>query len=580
MALYSLAAIALIVAVGFAAAFRSVIRNSEQAMRTETANLESRFHTIDGVIAARTEDLATSISLEQLLSKDGSSSQEKTWSVQALLSDILNSETLSSVSLYTENGKMLTALADGTSNADVSQVPEDILQALRAAPESAVWVDDVGADGTFAETAAVYRSFRSAIEPHRTGIVRFELNLTDLSEHYATLVAGNIYEIYLYNEDGKIVLPRSIRGGVWQVTREGFDRLRSGAVEPLAAVTIPFRDEEYLVLSAPLPYGDYVAVACVSESSMLQNIRILQLIILAVGAACILSLLLLTSHMAGMLTAPIAELADRMRRVENGDLPVRSKNNSPDEIGDLARNFNRMLDDIQELIRKNEEAEKMRHRLELNSLQLQITPHFLYNSLDGISALIQLDDKENAFEMSQSLSRFYRSVLSQGRTIISLKEELALTENYLQVQCQRYRGRFDYHFKVDASVQDAAIVKLTLQPLVENAIYHGFRNVRRHGILEITGRADGDDVILRVRDNGKGMGDDEILSAKTDSAAGDVILHRRGYGMYNVDHRMKLYFGESYGLHITSQPGSWTCIEIRFPHRGTEEFLNDIDSNR
>ncbi|WP_308588913.1 histidine kinase [uncultured Oscillibacter sp.] len=583
LTLLALVAIVLIVTFGSAMASRSVMSINKQAMQAEIGNVENYFRIIDGVITDNTEKLATSIGVEKLLA-DAETHQGGTWSIYSLMSDILNNEVLQSVSLYTGDGKLTAHVYNESAGLAASDLPDEILAALHSDSDGTVWIDHAGGrQYACVGSAVIYRMFQSALSPYRMGIVRFELSLTNLSEYYASLMAGDTYELYLYDQNGKVLLPRTIRSGVWQVTQEGFNLLHSGekdSLAPFSAVMIPFRSERYCVLASPLSYGNYTAVACVSESSVLQSIHVLQVTIFAVGAACVLVMLLFMNYMANMLTAPIEELAARMRQVEQGDLSIRSENQSPDEIGNLAQNFNRMLDDIQELIWKSQKAEEERHYLWLNSLQLQIVPHFLYNSLDGISSLIQIGDKENAFAMSQSLSQFYRSTLSSGRTIITLKEELTLTESYLQVQSQRYRNRFDYYFETDPSIEDVATVKLTLQPLVENAIYHGLRNVRRHGLLEIIARAEGEDVVLSVRDNGKGMECDEILLMERDHAAGDMILRTHGYGMSNVDRRIKLYFGENYGLHIESQPGSWTRVDVRFPRREAEEFQNDNGTDR
>ena len=181
--------------------------------------------------------------------------------------------------------------------------------------------------------------------------------------------------------------------------------------------------------------------------------------------------------------------------------------------------------------------------------------------------------------MSKALGGFYRGVLSDGRCVISVEEELRMTDSYLRVQTQRYRDGFEYHIDAAPEVLQASIVKLTIQPLVENAIYHGIRNVRRKGIITITGRVEEGDVILSIRDNGKGMtADNTAISENYEK--GDLVLHRKGYGMYNADQRSKRDFGSQYGLHVESVPEEWTQVDVRVPLCPYKEYQYDFGFDR
>ena len=152
-------------------------------------------------------------------------------------------------------------------------------------------------------------------------------------------------------------------------------------------------------------------------------------------------------------------------------------------------------------------------------------------------------------------------------------------DSYLRVQSQRYRDRFDYQIDIPSELEQIQIVKLTIQPLVENAIYHGIRNVRRMGHIHITGRLEREEVVLSVEDNGKGF-PQEPDCPEQPGEKGDLIFHRKGFGMLNAGQRIKLYFGPNYGVHVRSERNVGACVEIHLPRKPYEEAQDDFGFNR
>ena len=206
--------------------------------------------------------------------------------------------------------------------------------------------------------------------------------------------------------------------------------------------------------------------------------------------------------------------------------------------------------------------------LELKLLQAQINPHFLYNTLDNIIWLAEDGRKEEVEDIASSLSRFFRTTLSGGRDFIKIKEELNHIEAYLHIQRQRYRDILSYDIRVPEELSKYLIIKMTLQPVVENALYHGIKNKRGGGRISIIGREEGDYVFLTVKDEGMGM-DEKTLENLKSIISGEIkpSADNTGFGMSNVAERMRLNYGNRCGINIRSEYGSGTEVEIFIPKR-------------
>ena len=197
----------------------------------------------------------------------------------------------------------------------------------------------------------------------------------------------------------------------------------------------------------------------------------------------------------------------------------------------------------------------------------QINPHFLYNTMDTIIWLIEADRPQAAVEMVSNLSDFFRHSLSRGEDIIPLGEEEQHVRSYLQIQQARYKDILEYAVQIDAGLREARLPKLTLQPLVENALYHGIKRKRGRGCIRVTGQEDGDDVLLWITDDGAGMTEARLEELNRAMESGE----RLGFGLAAVHERLRLLFGSPYGLTLSSQEGAGTTVTVRFPRRERRE---------
>ena len=286
------------------------------------------------------------------------------------------------------------------------------------------------------------------------------------------------------------------------------------------------------------------------------------LIILA-AALAIVFLLRYSIRLSRSITAPLEELCRRAERVDAGDLTVQEPVPSEiREIRTLSEGMEQMigrLDDQMGEIRRRQESLR---RTELALLQAQINPHFLYNTMDTIIWLIEADKQQAAVEMVANLSSFFRHSLSKGEDVITLAEEERHVRSYLQIQHARYQDIMEYILDIDPGLHDAMLPKLTLQPLVENALYHGIKLKRAKGTIRITATLADGCVLLRVEDNGVGITPQRLAQLR------DAMerQERVGFGLSAVNQRLRLQFGPEYGLRLDSEEGQGTTVTARIPY--------------
>jgi two-component system sensor histidine kinase YesM len=284
-----------------------------------------------------------------------------------------------------------------------------------------------------------------------------------------------------------------------------------------------------------------------------------------------LSLTILFSFIISLQIArPIKLLRNTIKVVEQGNFDIQAKIERSDEIGELGKDFNIMVQKIKELLQLIIEEQQNKRKSELKALQAQINPHFLYNTLDSVIWMAEDRQHQQVIEMAAALAKLFRISISGGREIISIGEEVEHVRQYLIIQKMRYKDRLDYEICVPEDLFPYRTVKIILQPLVENAIYHGIKNSPSPGKIIIDGSICYNGIELKVKDNGVGMSA-EVLARIMEDTQGERAFVRRGVGVRNVDERIKLYFGKNYGIQFFSSEGEGTEVRIRLPAIREEE---------
>ncbi len=299
-----------------------------------------------------------------------------------------------------------------------------------------------------------------------------------------------------------------------------------------------------------------------------QVTKVILTMIVALGSIIIASFLM-NALLTESITKPISMLCEKTALVAKGDFTTRTSCENHDELAVLSDSFNDMAMKLEQQVNSIKQEQENLRNMELKLLQAQINPHFLYNTLDTIIWLIEGSKNKEAIDIVVSLSEFFRVAVSKGRDFISIREEEIHIKSYLQIQQSRYSDILDYEIIIPEELYQYQILKLTLQPLVENSLYHGIKMLRAKGKITVAGERLDDDLCFRVIDNGIGMEEEELEELRR-AIEMPGSEQSTGFGLANVNKRIKLNYGNPYGLDIQSKKGEGTVITIKIPVRLVE----------
>ena len=294
------------------------------------------------------------------------------------------------------------------------------------------------------------------------------------------------------------------------------------------------------------------------ESGLARSSTVMVVIMALFFTVTVVVLLRRSFRLSYSITRPVTEILGNVRAVGKGNFEIRPVETGSSEIEELDVGIRKMARRISSLVENIKKEEEMQHLTEIQLIQAQVSPHFLYNTLDTIVWLIEGGQEEDALDMISNLSVFFRTSLSKGKDVISLSEEERHTLSYLEIQKSRYRDIMEFKIEIPESIRNVPVPKLTLQPLAENALYHGIKNKRGGGMICIEGMDLGEDILLRVSDTGQGMTEQRLKEVQQSIETGK----RAGFGLAAVSERIRLYYGAGYGIKISSEEGTGTTIEV------------------
>ncbi len=312
----------------------------------------------------------------------------------------------------------------------------------------------------------------------------------------------------------------------------------------------------------------WTIVGVVYESELMKNKTQTQMIYLLVTFALLAAAVITSAVISTSITRPIKILKDSMKEVEKGRFDnANIEVIRDDEIGSLNKSFNIMTREIQKLMEENVYEQKQKRKSELKALQAQINPHFLYNTLDAIIWMAEGNKNREVILMTSSLAKLLRQSISNEKEVTTIENEVTYIKSYLTIQKMRYKDKLEFSIDVEKDIYQNEIVKLVLQPLVENAIYHGIKFLDTLGMLQIKGYSLGNDLIIKISDNGKGMSEEALLHIFDEHK---INYKSNGVGVYNVQMRLQLYYGKNYGISYESVLGKGTTATITIPKRKAE----------
>lgn len=321
-----------------------------------------------------------------------------------------------------------------------------------------------------------------------------------------------------------------------------------------------------------IQYYIYYQTKSIEQLKVQLNKEVERVIIVSIllGGCIVIAVILITSAILNSITKPIQELCGITSRIAEGNFSDRVRVQTEDELEVLSDSVNDMSENLEVLVNQIKEDERKMRHAELRLLQEQINPHFLYNTLDTIVWLIEGDDPDKAVDVVVALSEFFRLVLSKGKEYISIREEKEHIRGYLEIQQVRYQDILDFEIAIAPELYPYKILKLTLQPLVENSLYHGIKCKREKGKICVTGKLqqgvspEEDTILLCVEDSGIGMNAEEVKRLQTEIAK-PCKETEKGFGLANVNERIRMNFGMEYGMTIESEKGVGTKVSIVIP---------------
>jgi two-component system sensor histidine kinase YesM len=322
--------------------------------------------------------------------------------------------------------------------------------------------------------------------------------------------------------------------------------------------------QKITVIFDTLQANHWKIAAVFPVNDILNRADFIKFFTLSVVCFLVLSALLLSNILARMITGPLTRLTEKVKQVQAGNLDVPFDIEWANEIGILNRGIGGLLQQVKLLLTQVKQKQEEKRLAELAVLQAQIKPHFLYNTLDSIKQLCEMGENKDAARMIYALARLYRIGLGGGKEIITIREEVEYVRSYLTIQQMRYNDHFEYTVVVDPDIETYTILKLTLQPLVENAIYHGIKQSHHKGEIRIRGYRSETSLVFEISDTGPGITPENLRRLQQELAV-EGGPRQSGFGLYNVQQRLRLHYGQDYGLELSSVPEKETTIRVRIP---------------
>lgn len=488
-----------------------------------------------------------------------------------------------SLAFINEQGRVYGSSLQLESN-DVSVLDTDMLQTLKKTSGYNVWFPMQRRDYLTLSRDDVVMTLGKKIIDIRTGsmigYLILNLNEKTLSEVYRNVgFAENERYLILDGQDTVV----SAADPELRLAKLNLPELEGWTSSGRDAVgTVSSAAGEYLFSLTPMN-ADLRLLHLIPLDELTREVNQMRNVILVSGFICLIVTVLAANRLSDVIAKPIVHLTNSMKRFREGHLDMELQVRSRDEIGLLAVGFNSMIRNIWDLLERIKDEQRQKHEIELALTQSQIRPHFLYNTLDVIYKLIEMNRPLDAQRTTKALAEFYRRVLSKGRDLITLEEEMEIVRHYLSIQQLRYADVFRHVIEIEHDMLWVPIPKLSLQPLVENAIYHGLKEKDAFGLLAIKGYRAGDECRIEISDDGAGMTEERLRTILSELSA---EKNETIYGLFNVDRRLKLNFGREAGLEIESAEGKGTKVTIRLPlkqHVSSskgKEGLHATDSHR
>lgn len=420
--------------------------------------------------------------------------------------------------------------------------------------------------GNSGNTLSMSRTIYDSTDGSPLGVILLDFNTNRLQEYLDEVSTQDGGRICLLNTDGSFICEEA-------ATKENPVTLQDADTDAMLVKALSGKEsgsalcaiygEKYQVVFQTMEETGWKILAIspyrLYQKTTMENTRDMLLLFGLVMVVILLSL----NQLLTRIISPIQNLKATVDVADAGNLHVRAQVESQDEIGQLAVSYNAMMDRIVNLKEQVVQEQEEKRKMELQALQAQINPHFLYNTLDAIIWMAETDDK-GIVPMTEALANFFRISLNKGKEFIRVQGEMSHVENYLVIQSMRYEDKFTYEILVEEEVKNLLTIKLIIQPIVENCIYHGIKPKRGKGHIFVHAFCQENYLLIKVKDDGVGMTEEKCSGILSSQA---VVTNNSGsgVGIRNVNERIRLRFGNTYGLSFESRLGEGTTVTVKLP---------------
>ena len=393
-------------------------------------------------------------------------------------------------------------------------------------------------------------------------VLLIDLNFNAVEELLESVHLSQTGYAYIISNDGDIVYhPKEM------LIAEGSmeEDLDSVSTHVFGSYISGFGGRERLTIIQTVEQTRWRIVGVAFMDELLEPLRMFRTSLMVIMVLSVIVAVLLSNIISKWITKPLRKLEAGMRSVQNGNFSVKEPVDGSKEVVSLSQSFQAMVQRIEELMEQVRTTEALKRQRELDALQAKINPHFLYNTLDSVVWMAETGNSKGVVKMVTALASLFRISIAKGHDTITLKEEFSHVRSYLDIQSMRYKNKFTYSIELPRELENQPTIKLLVQPIVENSIYHGIKYLQDEGIITIKAEDRGDRIAMIISDNGVGMRKETLNSLLDRNSTHEHSSEGNGIGLLNIDERIKLSYGEEYGLSITSEPDEGTTVMIIIP---------------
>ena len=477
-----------------------------------------------------------------------------------------NKDNLVSIACFTNDGELVASTPVSSLKPHVNVTEQTWFQKARYKPEN-LHFSSSHVQNLFVDSNNRYYwviSLGRGIELTKDGstfggILVVDMNFSGIEQLFTKVNSGGMCYVYLMDQSGNIIYhPKQnlIYSQLFDENNETAVGYEDGTHRE------EFQGEERIVAVKTVGYTGWKIVSVIPRENLHKNWNEINMVWMTVLAIAILLLIFVNQFLSSKITQPIRKLEESVKQLEL-EFPEKIYVGGSEEIKHLGRTIRSMVEQMRKLMDDVVREQEEKRKNELDALQSQINPHFLYNTLDSIVWMIESERYEEAISMVTSLANLFRISLSKGKTIITVEEEFQHAKNYISIQKVRYKNKFEVSFALEEKLKNYLTIKLIIQPILENAIYYGMEAMDGDGEILVQGYEKDGDILIDIIDNGIGMPPEQVEHLLKEGSS--KRKRGSGIGLRNVDQRIKLYFGESYGLRIKSEPDVGTKVTIHLP---------------